>query len=135
MRSSSLLAVLLLSACTLPGRQSFSPEPVAAAPHDIAALNAFAGRIALVSIKPGTADYAAPLKQAVDQALAIKPSAEFQVVAQCKQSTPDDAASCLSALAPRGRRSPRRSSPMACQKCWSPLLPAMPGRRAFCSFM
>lgn len=95
------LAVLPLVACSLPGRDTLAPRPVAADVQSIEASQAFAGRIALVSIQPGTRDFAAPLKSAVDQALAIKPGAMFEVRAVAPESNALDAqATQLRALAP-----------------------------------
>jgi threonine dehydratase len=69
--------------------------------RSIAATQAFAGRIALVSIAPGTQDFAAPLKDAVAQALAIKPGAVFEVRAVTPASgRPDADAAVLAGLAP-----------------------------------
>jgi hypothetical protein len=100
MRALVLLAVLPLAACSLPGRETLAPNPVAPQAGDIAATDAFAGRIPLVTIQPGTTDFAAPLKSAVAQALAIKPQAAFEVTAQAPQGTPDDTAAALQSLAP-----------------------------------
>ena len=100
MRALALLAVFALAACSLPGRETLAPKPVAPEPASIAATDAFAGRIPLVTIQPGTADFAAPLKGAVDQALAIKPQAAFEVTAQAPQGAPDEAATALQSLAP-----------------------------------
>jgi hypothetical protein len=103
MRYLALGSVLVLAACALPGRQTFAPAPVAPSAASLADEGAFAGRIALVTIAPGTPDYAAPLKDAVAQALAIKPSAQFRVVAQCRQAAPDAATACLTTLAPQAQ--------------------------------
>ncbi|GLR66657.1 hypothetical protein GCM10010909_13370 [Acidocella aquatica] len=101
MRKISLLALAALTACSLPGRQTFAPTPLAADPASIAAANAFAGRIPLVSIAPGTADFAAPLSGAVRQALAIKPGAAFDVEAQAPAAaTPGASAAALAPLTP-----------------------------------
>ncbi len=94
------LFCVALAACNLPGRQDFAPQPVAAAPSTIAALQAFAGRIALVRIQPGTQDFALPLKKAVAQALAIKPDAAFAVRAQAPAGTPDAGVAALGAISP-----------------------------------
>lgn len=95
------LSVLALSACSLPGRQTFAPNPVAPDAQSIDATKAFEGRIALVSIQPGTEDFAAPLKKAVAEALAIKPSAAFEVRAVTEaKGTPGEQAGRLEALAP-----------------------------------
>jgi hypothetical protein len=95
------LSMLALSACSLPGRQTFAPDLVPASVQSIEATKAFAGRIPLVSIAPGTADFAAPLKDAVGRALAIKPNAAFEVraVTPATQGT-DAAAVALAGLAP-----------------------------------
>jgi hypothetical protein len=100
MRALALLAVFALAACSLPGRQTLAPKPVAPDGVSIAATDAFAGRIPLVTIQPGTQDFATPLKGAVDQALAIKPQAAFEVTAQAPQGAPDEAAKALQGLAP-----------------------------------
>ena len=93
--------LLALAACSLPGRQSFAPDPVGADTASISATQAFAGRIALVTILPGTTDFAAPLANAVHQALAIKPSAKFDVEAQTPQTgSPDADAANLKSLSP-----------------------------------
>ena len=102
MRSLTLFSMLALTACSLPGRQTFAADPVPASVQSIAATKAFAGRIPLVSIAPGTADYAAPLKSAVGQALAIKPGAAFEVRAVTPAAQgPDAAAVALAQLAPQ----------------------------------
>ncbi len=101
MRKISLLALAALTACSLPGRQSFAPAPRTADPAAIAAASAFAGRIPLVSIAPGTTDFAAPLAGAVRQALAIKPGAAFDVEAQAPAAaTPGASAAALAPLTP-----------------------------------
>jgi len=101
MRALALLAVFALAACSLPGRETLAPRPVAPEAASIAATEAFAGRIPLVIIQPGTADFAAPLKGAVDQALAIKPQAAFEVTAQVPQgASPDADAVALQSLSP-----------------------------------
>lgn len=95
------LSILGLAACSLPGRQTFAPDPVAPGVQSIDATKAFAGRIPLVSIQPGTADFAVPLKDAVSQALAIKPDAAFEVRAVTPAAgAPDVEAASLSELAP-----------------------------------
>jgi hypothetical protein len=97
-----LLIILLplgLAACSLPGRQTFASNPVGADTATISATRAFSGRIPLVTILPGTTDFAAPLANAVSQARAIKPSAMFEVEAQSPQAaTPDASAANLQAL-------------------------------------
>jgi hypothetical protein len=96
-----LPAILLLSACSLPGRQTFAPAPAGADTASISATRAFSGRIALVTILPDTTDFAAPLAAAVHQALAIKPSATFEVQAQSPAAaTPDASAAALKSLSP-----------------------------------
>ena len=101
MRALALLAVFALAACSLPGRETLAPKPVAPDTVSIAATEAFAGRIPLVTIQPGTQDFAAPLKSAVDQALAIKPRAAFEVTAQVPQgAAPDADAVALQSLSP-----------------------------------
>lgn len=95
--------MLPLAACSLPlpGRQTLAPKPVPADVKSIAATQAFAGRIPLVSIQPGTTDFAGPLKDAVAQALAIKPGAAFEVRAVTRASfKPDQDAAFLTGLAP-----------------------------------
>jgi hypothetical protein len=62
---------LALAACALPGRDSLAPAPVGADTASIDATKAFAGRVALITILPGTTDFAAPVAAAVKQALAI----------------------------------------------------------------
>jgi len=99
MRKIFLCALLGLTTCSLPGRQTFAPTPVGADTATIDATEAFSGRIPLVTILPGTTDFAAPLQNAVKQALAIKPSAMFDVEAQAPAAaTPDASAQNLSAL-------------------------------------
>lgn len=100
MRALVLLAVLSLAACTLPGRETLAPDPVAPQTQDIAATDAFAGRIPLVTIQPNTIGFDAPLRSAVAQALAVKPQAVFEVTAQVPQGAPDDTAATLQSLAP-----------------------------------
>ena len=100
MRFSSFLFLLALGACSLPGRQTLAPAPIGADTASINATQAFAGHIPLVTILPGTTDFAAPLASAVRQALAIKPSAMFDVEAQAPAAaTPDASAKDLKALA------------------------------------
>ena len=95
------LSVLALSACSLPGRQTFAPNPVPPDVQSIDATKAFDGRIALVSIQPGTQDFAAPLKKAVAEALTIKPGAVFEVRAVTDaKGTPGEQAGRLNTLAP-----------------------------------
>ncbi|HYP63859.1 MAG TPA: hypothetical protein VEQ16_08225 [Acidocella sp.] len=95
------LSMLALAACSLPGRQTFAPDPVPADVQSIAATKAFEGRIPLVTVQPGTDDFAAPLKVAVGEALAIKPGASFEVRAVTPvQGTPGAQAEALAALEP-----------------------------------
>jgi hypothetical protein len=99
MRIIFLLLPLSLAACTLPGRQTFAPAPAGADTATIDASKAFSGRIPLVTILPGTQDFEAPVADAVKQALAIKPSAMFNVEAQSPQAaTPDASVANLQAL-------------------------------------
>lgn len=99
MRTAILLLPLALAACALPSRRSFAPNPVGADTQTIAATQAFAGRFPLVTILPGTTDFAGPVAGAVRQALAIKPAARFEVQAQAPQAaTPDASATNLAAL-------------------------------------
>ncbi len=99
MRKILILLPLVLASCSLPGRQSFAPSPAGADTASISATQAFAGRIALVTILPGTTDFAAPVADAVKQALAIKPSAMFDVEAQSPPaSSPDASAANLTSL-------------------------------------
>src|ERR1700757_894708 len=72
MRWIIIVSLAALSACSLglPGRQTLAPDPVAPDVSSVAATRAFAGRIALVRIAPGTEDFAAPLKDAVAQGIA-----------------------------------------------------------------
>ncbi len=93
------LLPLALAACALPSRQSFAPNPVGADTQTIAAAQAFAGRIPLVTILPGTTDFAGPVASAVRQARAIKPAARFEVQAQSPTApTPDASAATLASL-------------------------------------
>jgi hypothetical protein len=99
MRLHFLALPLLLAACAMPGRTTFAPTPVGPDTQSIAAAKAFTGRIPLVMILPGTTDFAAPVADAVRQALAIKPNAMFEVEAQAPQAaTPDASAANLTAL-------------------------------------
>jgi len=94
-----LLLPFGLTACALPGRQTFASNPAGADTASISATQAFSGRIPLVTILPGTTDFAPPLANAVKQALAIKPDAMFDVEAQApKAATPDASAASLKAL-------------------------------------
>jgi hypothetical protein len=99
MRWFPCLLVLGLTACSLPGRQTFAPNPAGADTASIAATQAFSGRLPLVTILPGTKDFGPPLQDAVTQALAIKPTAQFNVEAQAPVApTPDESAEALSGL-------------------------------------
>jgi hypothetical protein len=99
MRSYVLALPLLLAACALPSRNSFAPNPVGPDTASIDATRAFSGRIALVTILPGTTDFGPPLADAVKQALAIKPGAQFNVEAQTPvAATPDASADALAGL-------------------------------------
>jgi hypothetical protein len=94
-----ILLPLALAACSVPGRDTLAPAPVAADTASIGATQAFAGRIPLVTILPGTTDFAAPVASAVRQALAIKPGARFEVESQTPQAATSDAtAANLAAL-------------------------------------
>lgn len=102
MRFTSLSPILLLSAlaaCQVPGRNSFAPASVAPDTASVSATMAFAGRIPLITILPGTTDFAGPVASGVRQALAIKPDAKFEVSAESPASaTPDASAADLAAL-------------------------------------
>ena len=99
MRNIFLMIPLALAACSLPGRQTTAPDSVGADTQSIDAAQAFSGRIPLVTILPGTTDFAPALANAVKQALAIKPSAQFDVEAQAPPtSSPDASAADLQAL-------------------------------------
>jgi hypothetical protein len=90
---------LALAACALPGRQNFSPRPVGADTAAISSADAFAGRIPLLTILPGTTDFGPAVANAVRQALAVKPAAAFEVQAQSPvASTPDAGAAALTGL-------------------------------------
>jgi hypothetical protein len=94
-----ILLPLALASCALPSRNSLAPAPVGADTASIAATEAFAGRIPLVTILPGTTDFAGPVAGAVRQALAIKPTAAFDVEAQSPVTAPpDDGAATLESL-------------------------------------
>ncbi len=94
-----ILLPVLLAACALPGRNNFAPAPVAASSADIDAVKAFSGRVPLLTILPGTTDFAGPVADAVKQALAIKPGAAFDVQATAPAGAPDMAAATLAGLA------------------------------------
>ncbi len=101
-RALFLLPALALASCAPPGRQSFSATPAGPDTQTISAADAFQSRIPLVSILPDTQDFQAPLKGAVQQALAIKPDATFEVMAQTPATgNPDTDAKTLAALAPQ----------------------------------
>lgn len=94
-----LLLPLALAACAVPGRNLFAPAPVGADTASISATQAFAGRVPLMTILPGTTDFAAPVAKAVHEALAIKPDARFEVQATSPVAgTPDASAVSLSTL-------------------------------------
>jgi hypothetical protein len=94
-----LLTVLALGACALPSRNTFAPAPVGADTASIDATKAFSGRVALITILPGTTDFAGPVAGAVKQALAIKPTAQFDVEAQSPAAqSPDSSAATLASL-------------------------------------
>ncbi len=102
MRSSNLLPFLalgFLAACQVPGRNSFAPAAAGPDTASVSATQAFNGRVPLITILPGTSDFAAPVASAVRQALAIKTGAAFEVQAQSPASaTPDASAAELAAL-------------------------------------
>jgi hypothetical protein len=102
MRLPSPIPVLLLgalAACQPPGRNIFAPAAIAPDTASVSATQAFAGRIALITILPGTTDFAGPVASGVRQALAIKPDAKFEVSAESPASaTPDASAADLAAL-------------------------------------
>ncbi len=95
----TLLALASLSACQVPGRGTFAAPPVGADTASVSATQAFNSRLPLITILPGTTDFAAPVRSAVAQALAIKPAAQFEVQARSPAAaTPDASADELSAL-------------------------------------
>ncbi|MGE4482288.1 hypothetical protein [Acidocella sp.] len=103
-RALFLLPALALASCAPLGRQTFAPNPVGADTQSIAAADAFKNRIPLVSILPDTRDFQAPLKSAVKQALAIKPDASFEVMAEAPATgNPDADAKTLAGLAPQAK--------------------------------
>lgn len=103
-RSLCLLCAFTLASCAPIGQETFAPSPTGADTQSIKAADAFADRIALVSILPDTKDFQAPLKQAVDAALAIKPDAAFAVFAEAPGTgNPDTDAKALAALAPEAQ--------------------------------
>lgn len=102
MRFTSLSPILLLSAlagCQVPGRNTFALASVAPDTASVSATKAFSGRIPLITILPGTTDFAGPVASGVRQALAIKPDAKFEVSAESPAAaTPDASAADLAAL-------------------------------------
>lgn len=99
-----LFSALALASCAPPGRQTFAANPVGADTQSINTADAFAERIALLSILPNTQDFQAPLKKAVDEALALKPDAVFEVRAEAPGTgNPDTDAKALAALAPEAK--------------------------------
>lgn len=93
------VAAFSLVGCTVPGRNLFAPPPVGADTASISASQAFAGRLPLITILPGTTDFAAPVAKAVREALAIKPDARFEVQAISPVAgTPDASAVSLASL-------------------------------------
>ena len=95
----SVVLPVFLAACALPSRKTFAPAPVGADTASISATQAFAGRIPLITILPGTTDFQQPVASAVRQALAIKPTAQFEVQAESPAAaTPDASATDLEAL-------------------------------------
>lgn len=95
----SILPLALLAACQVPGRNTFAAPAVAPDTASVSATQAFNDRIALITILPGTTDFAGPVSSAVHQALAIKPGAVFEVRAVSPASaTPDASATELAAL-------------------------------------
>jgi hypothetical protein len=102
MRLNVLLPILpltLLAACQVPGRNTFAAPAVAPDTASVTATQAFKDRVPLITILPGTTDFAGPVASAVRQALAIKPSAQFEVQAESPASaTPDASAADLTAL-------------------------------------
>jgi hypothetical protein len=92
-------AALCLTACAVPGRDFFAPNPAGADTASISATQTFAGRVPLITILPGTTDYAGPVAKAVREALAIKPGAKFEVQATAPvKGTPDASVVSLSQL-------------------------------------
>jgi hypothetical protein len=100
MRHAPILTLFFtLSACALPGRTTFAPTPVGADTASIDATKAFADRIPLITILPGTTDFGPPVAGAVHQALAIKPTARFDVEAQSPAAdNPDASTATLASL-------------------------------------
>ena len=86
-----------LVGCQVPGR--LAQPAVGADTASVSAVDAFKGRVPLITILPGTTDFAAPVALAVKQALAIKPGARFEVQARSPAAaTPDASADELAAL-------------------------------------
>lgn len=103
-RSLCLLSVITLASCAPPGRLTFAPAPKAADAADLKAASAFADRIALVLIQPGTRDLQPALRRAVNAALAIKPEARFEVQAESPATgNPDKDIQALNALTPEAQ--------------------------------
>lgn len=103
-RAIFLLSALALASCAPPGRQSFSPTPAGPDTQSVSAADAFRNRIPLVSILPDTQDFQGPLKDAVAQALAIKPDATFQVMAETPATgNADTDTKTLATLAPQAK--------------------------------
>jgi hypothetical protein len=94
-----ILPVALLAACQVPGRNTFAPPAAGADTVSVSATKAFDDRVPLITMLPGTSDFAGPVATAVHQALAIKPRAQFEVQAQSPATaTPDASATELAAL-------------------------------------
>lgn len=103
-RSLCLLSILALASCAPPGRQIFASAPKAAEAADLKAATAFADRLALVSVQPGTRNLQPALKHAVDAALAIKPDARFEIQAESPATgDPDKDVQALNALTPEAQ--------------------------------
>ncbi len=99
-----LSTALALASCAPPGRQSFSSTPAGPDTQSISAVDAFNNRVPLVSILPDTRDFQGPLKNAVTQALAIKPDAVFEVMAQTPATgNADTDTKTLATLAPQAK--------------------------------
>jgi hypothetical protein len=102
MRFPALLPILplaFLAGCQVPGRNTFAGPAVGADTASVSATQAFADRVPLITILPGTTDFAEPVASAVHQALAIKPGAQFEVQAVSPATaTPDASAATLAAL-------------------------------------
>ena len=99
-----LFSALALAACAPPGQNTLAPTPLKADVQSIQAADAFAGRLPLVTIQPGTIDFEPALKQAVAAALAIKPGAVFEVRAEVPHTgAPNLEAQALAALTPQAQ--------------------------------